>query len=173
MTTFGWLDQRGVDHSTLKYVEIPAAATLAAMTQNQVVASTVSEPFFSADMNSGKVRILGYPYSALGRHFATAVLFADTAWVETHRDVVTRFLKATQEASAYVAAHENSDELRMLMAQYAGVDPDAIKNQRSPGRGVILAPGDLQPVIDYAAKYKVIPKAFPAQDVICSCALRK
>jgi hypothetical protein len=40
------------------------------------------------------------------------------------------------------------------------------------GRQVTIAPADIQPVIDTAAKYHVIPKAFPANDIIWSGAPR-
>jgi hypothetical protein len=39
-------------------------------------------------------------------------------------------------------------------------------------RGVPIAPADLQPVIDAAARYKLIPKAFPAATMICGCAIK-
>jgi NitT/TauT family transport system substrate-binding protein len=173
IATFGWLEQQGVDFSKIKYVEIPAAATLAAIEQNQVVGATMAEPFLSANLATGKVRTLGYPYSALGKQYSASVLFASTKWANDHPDLLNKFLKATQEASIFVAAHENSDQLRQLIAEYTGVDSTSIMNQRHAGRGVLLTPDDLQPVIDYAAKYKVIPKAFPAQTMICSCALTK
>ncbi|HXF35339.1 MAG TPA: hypothetical protein VN603_12270, partial [Candidatus Acidoferrales bacterium] len=89
-----------------------------------------------------------------------------------HQDLVTKFLRATQEASTYVAAHEDSDDIRHLIADYTGVDPDAIRVQRHPGRGVLLNPNDLQPIIDYAFKLKIIPKRLVASDIICRCALR-
>ena len=172
IATFGWLEQNGVDPTTVKYVEIPAVATLPAIEQGQAVGATMSEPFLSANMATGKVRVLGYPYSALGKKYSASVLFTTKDWAAQHPDLIDKFLKATQEASAYVGSHENTNELRDLIAQYTGVDPTAIKNQRHPGRGVKLVPADLQPVIDYAAKFKVIPRAFPPQEIICTCALK-
>jgi NitT/TauT family transport system substrate-binding protein len=171
IATFAWLDSHGVDRSTLKYVEIPASASLAAMEQNRIVASTIYEPYFSAYMASGKVRVLGYPFEAIGKRFSDALLFANAKWAGEHRDAVDKFLRATQEASLYIAAHEN--ESTALIAEFGGVDPATIANVRHAGRGVPLDPADVQPVIDVAFKYKVIPKAFPATDIICSCALRK
>lgn len=171
IATFGWLEQNGVDPTSVKFVEIPAVATLPAIEQGRAVGATMSEPFLSANMATGKVRVLGYPYSALGKKYSASVLFSSKDWAAQHADLVEKFLKATQEASLYVGSHENTDELRDLIAQYTGVDPTAIKSQRHPGRGVKLTRADLQPVIDYAAKFKVIPKAFPAQEIICSCAL--
>lgn len=172
IATFGWLEQHGVDPAKVKYVELPAVATLAAIERGQVVGATMSEPFLSANVATGKVRVLGYPYSALGGKYSASVLFSTKQWAGDHPDLIDKFLRATQEASVYVGAHENAPELRDLIASYTGVDPTAIKSQRHPGRGVLLGPSDLQPVIDSAAKFHVIPKAFPAQEIICSCALR-
>lgn len=171
IATFAWLEQQGIDSSTLKFVEMPASATLAAMEQGRVAGSTVYEPVLSAALATGKVRILGYPYSAIGKRFPGGVLFANADWVGAHREVVARFLRVVREAGAYVAAHE--DELVPMLASYVGVDPASIAKTRHSGRSVAIAPADLQPVIDAAAKYRVISKPFPAAELICSCALRR
>jgi NitT/TauT family transport system substrate-binding protein len=171
ISTVMWLEQRGVDVSTLKFVEIPASASLAALEQNRISAATVYEPFYSAFLASGKVRALGYPYEALGKHYSNSVLYAETKWAGEHRELIERFLRALQEASAYVAAHEA--ETSGLLATFAGLDPATMANVKHPERGVAISPADIQPIIDAAVKFKVIPKAFAAQDVMCVCALRK
>jgi NitT/TauT family transport system substrate-binding protein len=171
VATFAWLDQHGVDRSTLKYVEIPASAALAAMEQNRVVASTIYEPYFSQFLAGGKVRVLGYPFEAISKKFSDALIFAPTKWAGEHRDAIDRFLRATQEASLYIASHES--ESTKLIAEFGGLDPATLGSVRHAGRGVPLSPSDVQPVIDVAAKYNVIPKAFPATDIICSCAMKK
>jgi len=171
LATFAWLDAQGVDRSKLKYVEIPAAATAAAMEQGRVVAATFYEPFFSSFTTTGKMRVLAYPYDAIGKRFADSVLFGNTTWVAAHPEVVSKFLHAVQDAAAYVGAHE--DETPALAAEYIGVDPATVAHVRHGLRGVYILPSDLQPMIDAAAKYQVIPKAFPAAQMICSCALRR
>jgi ABC-type nitrate/sulfonate/bicarbonate transport system substrate-binding protein len=98
-------------------------------------------------------------------------MFANTGWVNEHRDLVGRFLRVVQEASTYVAAHEN--ESIALLAAFGNVDPASFAKIRHTSRGIALTRTDLQPVIDIAAKYNIIPKAYPAQDMICSCALRR
>ena len=170
VATLAWLDQHGVDSSALKYVEIPANASLAAMESGRVVASTVYEPIYTAYMATGKVRVLGYPFDAISKHFADSVLFANVNWVNAHRDVVARFLQVMKQATAYVGSHE--DELVPMLAEYAGVDPASIAKVHRPERRVTIGNADIQPVIDTAAKYKSIPKSFNAADVICSCALK-
>ena len=146
-------------NAPIKYAEIPASAALAAMEQNRIVGATIYEPFLSADVASRKARILGYPYDAVAKHFSSALLFGSVKWVNE------------QEASLYVAAHEN--ESAQLIAEFAGVDPSSIANIRHSVRGIVLNLSDVQPVIDTAAKYKIIPKAFPAQEMVCTCALKR
>jgi ABC-type nitrate/sulfonate/bicarbonate transport system substrate-binding protein len=141
------------------------------MEENRIAGSTVYEPVYSADIATGKVRVIGYPFDAIGKHFSDGVMFANVNWVNGHRDLVDRFLRVMQTASAYVGAHES--EVVPYLAQFAGTDPVALAQIRHPGRGVAIGPPDVQPVIDLAAKYKVIPKTFLAQEMICNCALTR
>lgn len=171
LATYAWLDQHGVDWKTLKFVELPQSTALAAMESNRIVGMPVYEPVFSADVATGKVRILGYPFDAISRHFAEDVLFANVNWANSHRDLVARFLRVVRDASVYVSGHEA--QMIPILAQLSGADPATLARLHHPGRGVAIGPSDLQPVIDINAKYNIIPRTFPAQDLICSCALRR
>jgi NitT/TauT family transport system substrate-binding protein len=171
IATSMWLDAHGVDRTTIKYAEVPPSAALAAMEQKRIDAVTVYEPFFSSMMATGKVRPMAYPYDAIAKRFPDTLMFAQTAWVNAHKDSVDKFLRATAEASAYVATHEK--ESLPLLAAFLKLDPATLGNQHFPGRGDTLTAADLQPVIDAAAKYKAIPKDFPAQDMIYAGALKK
>ena len=168
MSTFAWLAQRGVDWHTLKYAEISASASLAAMEQGRVVGSAIYEPALSAFLATGKIRVIGYPFDGYATHFTEAVLFGNVTWVNAHRDLVDRFLRVMSDAGAYVGSHEA--EVQPILAQFAGTDPSVQTKVNHPGRRVALSNDDIQPVIDALAKYNVIPKAFPAQDLICTCA---
>jgi NitT/TauT family transport system substrate-binding protein len=171
IATYAWLDQRGIDPTTLRFVEMPASATLAAMEQQRVVGSTIYEPMLSAATATGKVRVIGHPYDAIGKHFAGGVLIANPSWVGDHRDLVDRFLRVMRQAGNYVASHE--DEMGPILAAYIGVDPSTMVKTHHEGRQVTIAPADLQPVIDAAARYHVIAKPFPAAELICSCAFTR
>jgi len=171
VATYAWLSQRGVDPSTLKFAEMPASVTLAAMEQGRVVGSTIYEPMLSAALATGKVRDIGQPYDAIGKHFAGGVLIANPDWATAHRDLVARFLAVMRQAGTYVASHE--DEMGPILAAYIGVDPATMVKTHHEGRQVTITPADLQPVIDAASKYHVIAKPFPAAELICSCALSR
>lgn len=171
LATFAWLDQHGVDWKSLKFLEIPQSAALVSMQANRIVGMPVYEPIFSADVATGKVRVIGYPFDAIARHFAEDVMFANVNWVNGHRDLVERFLRVVREASAYVGTHES--EMVPILAKFGGADPTLLARLHHPGRGVVIGPRDLQPLIDINVRYNIIPKRFLAQDLICSCALRR
>jgi ABC-type nitrate/sulfonate/bicarbonate transport system substrate-binding protein len=144
---------------------------MAGIQQNRIAAAMIYEPFLTAFINSKQVRVLFYPFEAIGPHFAMALILAPSTYAADRAEPIRRFLEATQEASRYVATHESlSTE---LVAEFGGFDPATIANVRHSERGVAISPADIQPIIDIAAKYKVIPKAFPASDIICTCALMK
>jgi NitT/TauT family transport system substrate-binding protein len=170
LAMFSWLEQAGVDLTTVKFIEIPSSASLAALDGGRVDAWVALEPTFSSALATQRVRVLAYPWNALGKHYAQAVMFANAGWTSTHRDVIDKVNRVLRDAGLYVAAHEN--ETKPLSAQFAGLDPASLTDFRSGERGITLVPAELQPTIDAAAKYKLIPKAFPASDIICDCALK-
>ena len=171
VATFSWLDQRGVDHHLLQYVEVPASATVAAIEQGRVVGASLYEPALSAAVSTGKVRILGYPFEAVAPRWAEAVLYGNVEWVQQHAELVKRFVRVTAEAGAYVGAHE--DQVAPIVARFSGIDAATLVKVSHPERSVAVSASDIQPILDALAKYKVIPKAFPASDMICACAPKK
>lgn len=60
-----------------------------------------------------------------------------------------------------------------LLAQFGDVGPASFAKIRHTSRGVAITSANLQPVIDIAAKYNAIAKAYAAQEMICTCALRR
>lgn len=166
---YAWLEKQGVDYTTLKFAEMPASVTLNAMEAGRVTGSTIYEPMLTAALATGKVRAISYPYEALGTHNPGGLLIANTAWVAEHREIVERFVRVMHDASAYVETHET--ELIPMTAAYTGMDPAVLTNMHHEGRGGSIRAADLQQLIDISAKYKVIPKPFPASELICTCAL--
>jgi NitT/TauT family transport system substrate-binding protein len=168
LTVYAWLDQNGIEPSRVKFLEIPYSAAVAAMEQGRIDAAMALEPMYSSALASGKFRVFARPWNALGKRFSEAVLFGNSRWVAEHKDMIVRLNRVVREAEAYVASHES--ETAYLAARYGGFDPNSLKDFHPPTRALALAPADLQPTIDAAAKYKLIAKAFPAQELICDCA---
>jgi ABC-type nitrate/sulfonate/bicarbonate transport system substrate-binding protein len=98
------------------------------------------------------------------------VIFARTDWIESHRALAERFSRAVHDVNVYVSEHES--EAEPLIIQYVGLDPALVKKMIHPERAPYLLAADVQPPIDIAAKYKAIPKSFPAADMISSATFK-
>jgi NitT/TauT family transport system substrate-binding protein len=165
-----WIDQNGGDSRTVKFVELSPPAVPPAIEQGRIDGATLSEPVLSAAMESGKVRVLGYSYNAIGKHFDLADWFSSAEWVAKNHELATKFARVMLQANTYVGAHEG--EVKPLVAAYVGVDPAVLAKMRNPERGGYYDPSLIQPLIDMAAKYGAIPKVFPASELISDAALK-
>lgn len=168
---YAWMEKSGVDLNSVKFIELGNSAGAAALEAGRVDAMMFLDPSLSAAMATSNFRVISYPNDALGRRFSVGTVFGFASWVNAHKDEVERFNKALSAAEAYVAAHEN--ETKPLAAKFAGLELSQLANIKPPTRTTGIATTDMQIVIDAAAKYKFIPKAFNANDFICECAVRQ
>jgi len=60
------------------------------------------EPFLSANLATGKLRVLAYPYNAIGKRYPKSVLFGNAVWIGAHRDAVFGPVVAVGDGGKYV-----------------------------------------------------------------------
>ena len=161
-----WVDKNGGDSKTMKWVEIPCnSASGASLAEHRVDVCALQEPVLSAELAAGKVRVLGPVYSAISDHFVFGVFFCNKEWASKHADVVKRWVRTTYEATAYTNAHHA--ETVALMADITKIPAPIISKMARVDNATQATsdPSLLQPLIEAAAKYKFIPRTFPAKDV--------
>lgn len=168
--TRAWLDANGGDSKSAKFIEIPASALLAALSDGRIDGAPIFEPNLEQALTSGKVRVLGHPYDAISKRFEDSAWFATRDWVAKQPQAAARFSAVMHDASLYVAAHEA--ETLPLIAEFAGLDPAQLAHMTRPFPAPYITQAELQPVIDVAAKYGVIAKPFPASEIISAAAAR-
>jgi NitT/TauT family transport system substrate-binding protein len=170
LATETWIDANGGDSKSVHFVELSPPAMPIAIEQGRIDGGPLSEPVFSDAMAGGKIRVLGYPYNALGKHFVLADWFSTADWVAKNHELAEKFARVMYDANAYVAAHES--EMTPFIAAYVGIDPAVLAKMKNPERGTYYDPALIQPLIDGAARYKAIPKVFPAAEMISDAALK-
>jgi NitT/TauT family transport system substrate-binding protein len=160
-----WVDKHGGDSKTLQFVEVPMSATGPALAEHRIYAASVTEPFLDAELAGGAVRGMGSAYAAISPHFLIAGWFATTDWTSKHPDLVRRFSRAFAEAAAYTNTHRA--ETVPMMAELTGI-PVTVYSKLGQRAYIAtsLSAADIQPLIDAAAKYGIIPRGFPAQELI-------
>ena len=166
VSTKGFLDKNGVDSASVHFIEIPPASMPAALQAQRVTAIAVYDPFRSQALSQGG-HMIGSPYISIAPSFLVTAFFAYQPWVDAHRQATAAFGSVYARGAAYTNLHH--DELIPLVSSYSHVSLDVLHQEiyaPVPPNG--LDPAMIQPVIDAAAKYHVIPRSFPAKDFIFS-----
>jgi ABC-type nitrate/sulfonate/bicarbonate transport system substrate-binding protein len=121
-------------------------------------------------MATGNFRSLGNPADAIAKRWLVAAWSSTADFIAKNRDAVDRFAVAMHTASVYANTHHS--ETAALIAAFTGVDPAATLTMKRGVYAEYLDPLLIQPAIDATAKFKVIDKAFPAQELISPYALK-
>ncbi len=166
-----WVEAHGGDSRTLRFVEFPMSAASAALDQHRIDATTIVGPAMDAAMATGKYRSLGASFGAIAPHFLFSGWFTTKAWAAAHADAAKRFERVWAEAAAYANGHH--DEMEPLLAQFTGIPIDVLHKMTHGVYGSVLSAAEIQPVIDVAAKYQMLDKSFPAQELIDAGAATK
>jgi NitT/TauT family transport system substrate-binding protein len=162
--------QFGIDPETIKFVELPMSSVPAALEQHRVDAGTVTNPTLEKAMATGNFRSLGNPLDGIAKHWMIAAWSTTSDFLAKNRDTVDRFAGAMHAASDYAMAHNS--ETAPLIAAFTGVEPAVALTMKRSVYGEYLDPLLVQPAIDATARFKVIDKAFPAQELISPYALK-
>jgi NitT/TauT family transport system substrate-binding protein len=162
LLTSAWIDKNGGDSTTIKYIEIPFPQAEGAVTQGRADASLSVEPFIT--QSKGDTRVFSNPFGVLGDNYLITAYFAAAPWAQANKAVVARFAAVIREAADW--ANKNPAKSAEILAKYAKLDPDVVKQTIRARYATTLTPAQLQPTIDTAAHYKYIDAAFPAQDII-------
>ena len=170
VSTRVWLDSLGVDSTTVRFVELPQSALMAALDQKRVDSAFVLIPTLDDALASGRFRSIGDPLSGLARRWMVAAWFTTIDYATKNRNVVVRFAQAMHTATVYANTH--FAETAPLIAAFVKVDPANLAQKKRVTCAEYLDPREIQPAIDAAAKYKVIERGFPASELISPDALK-
>lgn len=157
------IDKSGGDSNAVHFVEMPPAAMGAALLAGRIDAAGMYEPFLSGALAQG-ARPIGVPYAALAPKFMIVAWFAYGPWAQTHREAVATLVGVLNRAGAYANAHAR--ELIPMISGYSHIPEDVLATMQIVQIASSLDPALIQPIINAAAKYKIIPQAFPAKELI-------
>ena len=159
-----WIDEHGGDSSTVNYIELSPSAASAALLSGRTDAATFANPSLAATLNTKKARVLAWSCDSVGKYYLQAAYFSTLDYATKNADVVARFARGVAEASAYTNAHKS--ETIDMISKFTGVSPQDIATMTRVECGTKLDPAQIQPVVDLAVKYKLIPARFDARDLI-------
>jgi NitT/TauT family transport system substrate-binding protein len=161
---FAWVDAHGGDWSSLKLVELPIGAVAEAVANGRVDAGNTVEPFLSSAVDGKRVRFLADTDAAIAPEFLLTAWFTTADYARRNGHVIQAFRMAMREAATYANAHHA--ETVDAFVKFSGMDPGVVAKSVRQLYGTEIDPRLVQPVINDAAKFKVIPAAFDARDFI-------
>jgi NitT/TauT family transport system substrate-binding protein len=162
--TLLWIDQNGGDSKAVREIELPTASIPAALEAGRIDAAAIAEPRLSNLVRAGSARILAKMYDAIAKHFLIAAFFIRSDYGDANRDTIVRLARATREINAFANAHP--DQTAPWLAELAKVDVATIVSGKREIFAETLALGEIQPVIEAAARYKTIERAFDARGLV-------
>jgi NitT/TauT family transport system substrate-binding protein len=160
------IDEAGGDSSAVKWIEMPTSAVPAAVEQGRVDAGLTTEPSLSRELRAGRVRVLVDMLGGYHKAILEGAFFSTRDYVAKNRDAVARFAQVMQKAARYANSHEA--ETIPLYVAASGIDPQDAAQMHHSFTAQSFEPALIQPVVDLAAKYKIIPARFDARDMMAS-----
>jgi NitT/TauT family transport system substrate-binding protein len=170
ISTMAWVDQNGGDSSTLHFIELSAAATLAAIADGRVDGGILGTPILTQGLQTGQVRVFAKAFDAVAKRFIHIGWFTTDDYAAKNPDVVARFARVMHDSAVYCNAHQ--PETVDMIAEFGKLDPDVVRRMARVTFAEYLTASEIQPLVDVAAKYKVIDARFDAQELISPYALK-
>jgi NitT/TauT family transport system substrate-binding protein len=153
-----YLDQNGVDRSTVKYVELVPSAMAEAVATGRVAIGVQNDPELGAALATGKVKRFVNAYDSISKLFLITAWMTTRDWLDKNKEAGKRFAEAIVEAGEWAEGHR--PQAMDIMEKYTKFRSD--KSITRYGRK--LDPALVQAVWDPSYKYKIISGPLKATD---------
>jgi len=156
-----WIEQNGGDLSKVKFIEVPPAEMVAALTQGRIDGACTTEPYLSIDKTVAHV--VANCFDAISPRFMICAFFTTTEWADAHPELLRRFQTAMRETAKWTNAnHAATGE---ILGTLAKLDPKIVRTMVRAEYPETLEPAALQPIIDVTARYGKVAR-FRAEEMI-------
>jgi NitT/TauT family transport system substrate-binding protein len=165
ISALAWIDKNGGSSTSVKFIEVPGPTMTEAVVRGRVDAVVMNAIYDTTFRTpDDPLRRLGSTFDAIAPLFAPSVWCATPSWVAARRDAARAFARSMREAAEWANAHHA--ESAEILARYTGQTPAQINAVRRVTYGTALTTAIIQPPIDIAAKYGLIPARFPAAQLL-------
>jgi len=168
LMAMAWIDKNGANSGKVKFVEVPFPQMEAALGAGKIDAISIHEPFATAAVQKGQTRVLSNPWGEVMPKFLIASWFASEKWIQKNKAMVQAFIRAINRGVD--AIHADPEGTRNSMVKWAGLPADLAGKIGLPVFEKGLSEKDIQGTIDLTAKYKMIARAFKANEVVSELA---
>lgn len=147
-----WLAARGADVGKIKLYELPFSVMAPSLQRGTVSAAFLAEPFLSSAKD--ELRWLGKAYDAIAKRFFIAAWFASRDWLASNAPTAKRLQAAIYDTARW--ANANHAGSAAILSKYSKLGLDRVEAMTRTTFATSLDPALMQPVLDIAARYKLI-----------------
>jgi NitT/TauT family transport system substrate-binding protein len=166
LITNAWIDNNGGDSKTVKWVEFPFGALVAATQKGTIDGYCAPEPFIDLGGAAG-LHVLAMDKNPVAATYIQGGWFASKPFIKKHPSIINAFSLAIREANEW--ANQNPDATAAILSKYSKVPVNVISAMKMRGQyQAKFEPHTMQPLIDAAAKYGYIASRFPVSDIIAN-----
>jgi NitT/TauT family transport system substrate-binding protein len=168
LMAMAWIDKNGGSSAKVKFVEVPFPQMEATLSAGKVDAASIHEPFATAAVEKGQVRVLAQPWGDVLPKFLIASWFASEKWLAKNKAMAQAFGRAISRGVDTIQSDPEGS--RAAMIKWAGLNPNLAGKIGLPVFEKGISEKDLQATIDLTQKYKLISKSIKARAVISDIA---
>jgi NitT/TauT family transport system substrate-binding protein len=158
-----WIDQNGGDSRTVHFLELPDSASTAALAAGRIEAASIAEPFLDEALR-GDTRVLAASYDAIAKEFMISAWFATRDYIGKNAAAAHAFDTAMREAARW--ANANQARSGEILEKWAKVKVSPTMARVTYADQLVAS--QIQPFINAAAKYGVLPASFPAAELFAT-----
>lgn len=159
----------GVSPSSVHVVALPFPTMPTALAAGQVDAVTEVEPFVSAILAKGGVRLSAL-FAAEQPSQIVSGYFATSSYIKSHADVVKRFAAAMEQSLAYAQA--NPAAVRAIIPTYTSIPGKVAAKMKLPTWSPAIDTSSIQAQEQLMQKLKWISAPVPVSQLVWSGARR-
>jgi NitT/TauT family transport system substrate-binding protein len=160
-----WVDRNGGNSKSIKFLELPFPSMLPALQRGTVDAMVCPEPFITGAVKAGN-RVVPVTVNPLAPAYLLSGYVASSYWIAKNAALAKRFSDAVRAAGDW--ANKNPALAAPILAKSTNIPLSVVEAMYRGQFQDRLDPALIQPVIDAAARYGVIAKAFPASEIIAN-----
>jgi NitT/TauT family transport system substrate-binding protein len=164
-----WIDQHGGDAKSVKFLEMPPGAMVAALKDGKIEAATIGEPDFTE--HKADIEAFGDAYGGLmpkGIGIG-GVYVGSKPWVQANLDATKHFLRGLVATARWANSHHA--ETAKILATRANISPETVNTMTRIIYGDSLDPTLVQPLYDVAYKYGFIKEPANASALFSDAAV--
>ena len=159
-----WCEKNGGDWRSLKFVEMPNTLFEGALASHRIDAAVMQSPFLFSSLEARTTKTVGDAWGAIAPRFCVGVNVARSNWAAANGPLLARFAKAYKAATIYVNAHK--EETAPYVVELTKMELATVQRMHRAINPTDLRIAEIQPVIDAAARYGVIPESFSARAML-------